>query len=416
MDRKIEKKKWTPKKIIWLSIGGIFAFLILYNLIFGDHSAKFNVQKERISIEEVKEDYFQDYITVTGTVEPISTIFLDAMEGGRVEEIVTEDGTMVKKGDVILRLSNTNLHLEIMNREANLAEQINNLRNTRLSMEQNKLNLTRQLLELDYQLNIQKREYENSKDLFSKKFISDKEFEEEKEYYEYLSKSRELVIENQKADSLFREIQVFQLENSVEQMQLNLKFVRNKLDNLSVKAPVSGLLVSVNAEIGEAKLRGQRLGQIHVLDEFKIHLEIDEHYISRVNTNLIGEFDFTGKTYKLLIKKIYPEVRNGRFRVDLVFSEDVPKRIRTGQTFRVKLELGESKIAILVPRGGFYQSTGGQYIFVIDPSEKFAVKRDIRLGRMNPKYYEVLEGLEPGEKVIVSSYDNFGRAEKLILK
>jgi HlyD family secretion protein len=416
MDRKIEKKKWTPKKIIWLSIGGIFAFLILYNLIFGDHSAKFNVQKERISIEEVKEDYFQDYITVTGTVEPISTIFLDAMEGGRVEEIVTEDGTMVKKGDVILRLSNTNLHLEIMNREANLAEQINNLRNTRLSMEQNKLNLTRQLLELDYQLNIQKREYENSKDLFSKKFISDKEFEEEKEYYEYLFKTRELVIENQKQDSLFRAIQVTQLENSVEQMQLNLKFVRKKLDDLSVKAPVSGLLVSVNAEIGEAKSRGQRLGQIHVLDEFKIRLEIDEHYISRVNANLIGEFDFTGKTYKLRIKKIYPEVRNGRFGVDLVFSEDVPERIRTGQTFRVKLELGESKIAILVPRGGFYQSTGGQYIFVVDPSEKFAVKRDIRLGRMNPKHYEVLEGLEPGEKVVVSSYDNFGRAEKLILK
>ncbi len=416
MDRKIEKKKWTPKKIIWLSIGGIFAFLILYNLILGDHSTKFNVHKERISIEEVKKDFFQDYITVTGTVEPISTIFLDAMEGGRIEEIVTEEGTMVKKGDVILRLSNTNLHLEIMNREANLAEQINNLRNTRLSMEQNKLSLTRQLLELDYKLNIQKREYENSKDLFSKKFISDKEFEEEKEYYEYLFKARDLVIENQKADSLFREIQVAQLENSVEQMQLNLEFVRKKLDNLSVKAPVSGLLVSVNAEIGEAKSRGQRLGQIHVLDEFKIHLEIDEHYISRVNANLIGEFDFTGKTYKLRIKKIYPEVRNGRFGVDLVFSEDVPQRIRTGQTFRVKLELGESKMAILIPRGGFYQSTGGQYIFVIDPSEKFAVKRDIRLGRMNPKYYEVLEGLEPGEKVVVSNYDNFGKAEKLILK
>lgn len=416
MDRKIEKKKWTPKKIIWLSIGGIFVFLILYNLIFGDHSAKFNVQKERISIEEVKKAHFQDYITVTGTVEPISTIFLDAMEGGRVEEIVTEEGTMIKKGDVILRLSNTNLHLEIMNREANLAEQINNLRNTRLSMEQNKLSLTKQLLELDYQLNVQKRDYENSKDLFSKKFISDKEFEEQKEYYEYLFKTRELVIENQKADSLFREIQVAQLENSVEQMQLNLEFVRKKLDNLSVRAPVSGLLVSVNAEIGEAKSSGQRLGQIHVLDEFKIRLEIDEHYISRVHSNLIGEFDFTGKTYKLQIKKIYPEVRNGRFEVDLVFTEDVPERIRTGQTFRIKLELGESKMAILVPRGGFYQSTGGQYIFVIDPSEKFAVKRDIRLGRMNPRYYEVLEGLEPGEQVVISSYDNFGRAEKLILK
>ncbi|NQT65610.1 MAG: efflux RND transporter periplasmic adaptor subunit [FCB group bacterium] len=416
MDRAIEKKNWTPKKILWVSVGGIFAIIILYNLIFGDHTSKFNVQKERISIEEVQNDYFQDYITQTGTVEPISTIYLDAMEGGRVEELLIEEGTMVEKDDVILRLSNTNLHLDVMNREANLAEQMNNLRNTRLSMEQNKLSLKRQLLDLDYQLGIQKRNYQNSKNLFEQNYISDKEFEETEERYAYLMKTRELVIENQKADSLFREIQVAQLENSVDQMQMNLEFVRQKLGNLKVKAPVRGLLVSVNAEIGEAIGSGKRLGQIHVLDEFKIRLEIDEHYISRVNSNLVGEFDFTGTSYGLRIKKIYPEVRNGRFGVDLVFSDNVPEQIRTGQTFRVKLELGESQMALLVPRGAFYQSTGGQYIFVVDPTGKFAVKRDIRLGRMNPRYYELLEGLEAGEKVIISSYDNFGRAEKLILK
>jgi len=416
MDRTIEKKKWPPKKIFWFSLGGIITIIILYNLIFGDHTSKFNVQIERISIEEVKEDYFQDYITQTGTVQPISTIYLDAIEGGRVEELLIEEGTMVEENDIILILSNTNLHLDIMNREANLAEQINNLRNTRLSMEQNRLSLKRQLLDLDYQLGLQKRDYENSINLFKQNYISDKEFEEIEEKYVYLTKTRELVIENQEADSLFREIQVAQLENSVDQMQMNLEFVRQKLDNLKVKAPVRGLLVSVNAEIGEAIGRGQRLGQIHVLDEFKIKLEIDEHYISRVNSNLIGEFDFTGNSYGLRIKKIYPEVRNGRFGVDLVFIDNVPEQIRTGQTFRIKLELGESQMALLVPRGAFYQSTGGQYIFVVDPTGKFAIKRDIRLGRMNPRYYELLEGLDAGERVIISSYDNFGKAEKLILK
>ena len=416
MDRAIEKKKWPPKKIFWFSLGGLLTIIILYNLIFGDHTSKFNVQIERISIEEVQNDFFQDYITQTGTVQPISTIYLDAIEGGRVEELLIEEGTMVEENDVILVLSNTNLHLDIMNREANLAEQINNLRNTRLSMEQNKLSLKRQLLDLDYQLSTQKRNYENSKNLFKQNYISDKEFEETEELYKYLVNTRELVIENQEADSLFREIQVSQLENSVDQMQMNLEFVRQKLENLKVKAPVRGLLVSVNAEIGEAIGRGQRLGQIHVLDEFKIRLEIDEHYISRVNSNLVGEFDFTGTSYGLQIKKIYPEVRNGRFGVDLVFIDNVPEQIRTGQTFRVKLELGESQMALLVPRGAFYQSTGGQYIFVVDPTGKFAIKRDIRLGRMNPRYYELLEGLEAGERVIISSYDNFGRAEKLILK
>ena len=416
MDRVIEKKKWTPKKILLIISGIMVGSLIIFNLFFGDHTSKYNVQKERITISKVQKGHFQDYITQTGAVRPISTIYLDAIEGGRVEELLIEEGTMVDKGDTILRLSNTDLLLDIMNREANLAEQINNLRNTRLLMEQNRLSLKKQMLDLDYQIITQKRDYSNSDKLFSQKYISENEFEESKEKYEYLIKTRELVIENQKADSLFREIQVTQLENSVEQMQMNLEFVRKKIDNLDVKAPVKGLLVSVNAKIGEAIGRGQRLGQIHVLDDFKIRLEVDEHYISRVNSDLIGELKFAGSNYGLKIKKIYPEVRNGRFGVDLVFSDLVPAQIRTGQTFRVKLELGESKVTMLIPRGAFYQSTGGQYIFVLDPTEKFAIKRNIRLGRMNPKYYELLEGLVEGEKIIISNYDNFGKAEKLILK
>jgi len=416
MDRIIEKKKWTIKKVLWLTVGGIIAILIIYNIFWGDRSSKLNVRTERITIEEIKEDFFQDYITITGTVFPIRTVFLDAIEGGRVEEIYIEAGSMVEKGDIILKLSNTNLHLSIMNREASLAEQMNNLRNTRLLMEQNKLGLRRQLLELDYSLSIQEREYENKKDLFEKNFVSDKEFIDIKDRYEYLLNSRELVIENQKQDSIFRAVQVKQLEESVERMEENLALVRRKLDDLNVKALVSGELAFVNAEIGEAKSAGERLGQINVLDSYKIQANIDEHYISRVNINLPGEFVFTNETYKLKTTKIYPEVRNGRFSVDLEFVDNYPQNIRIGQTFRVKLELGQSKVALIVPRGGFFQSTGGQWIYVLDKSESFAEKRDIRLGSMNPRYIEVLEGLEAGEKVVISNYDNFGDADKLILK
>ena len=416
MDRRIEKKKFSTKRILTWGSLGILIILIVYNLIWGDHTAKFNVNKERLTIETIQNDYFQDYITQTGTVEPISIIYLDAMEGGRVEELLIEEGTMVKKDEIILRLSNTNLHLDIMNREANLAEQINSLRNTRLSMEQNRLSLKRQLLDLDYEISSSKRDYENDQTLFEQSYISENDFEATKERFDYLSKTKALVIENQKADSLFREIQVDQLENSVEQMEMNLRFVRQKLENLHLKAPVSGLLVSVNAELGEAISSGQRLGQIHVLEQFKISLEIDEHYITRIHKDLIGSMEFDNLKYQLQIKKIYPEVRNGRFAVDLTFLDSVPANIRTGQTFRIKMELGESKQALLIPRGAFYQSTGGQYIFVIDAEGKTASKRAIRLGRMNPKYYELLEGIKAGEKVITSSYDNFGKAEKLILK
>ncbi|MBN1327518.1 MAG: efflux RND transporter periplasmic adaptor subunit [Candidatus Cloacimonetes bacterium] len=416
MDRIIEKKKWTPKKIIWISSGALFVIVILYSLIFGDHSSKFNVRQERITIAEVTEDFFQDYISVTGTVTPIRTVFLDAMEGGKVEEILLEEGTMIESGQIILRLSNTNLHLNIMNREAELAEQINNLRNTRLLMEQNMLNLKQQILELDYLVLQQQKTYLNNESLFEKKYISEEEFNDSKEHFEYLLKRKELVIESQKQDSLFRKVQIEQLEDSVDRMQENLKLVRQKLENLNVRAPISGELASVNAEIGQAINAGERLGQINDLTSFKIQAEIDEHYISRIKRNLFGEFEFVGETYQVQLKKIYTVVRNGRFSVDLEFVDEVPQNIRTGQTFRVKLELGNPKEALLVPKGGFYQTTGGQWIFVVNESGDYAVKRDIRLGSMNPRFYEVLEGLAAGEKVIVSSYENFGQADKLILK
>jgi len=417
MDRKIEKKKWTTKKIILLVVAVVVIGLVLYSVIWGDHRSKFNVQTDRITIEEAVEDYFQDYITVTGRVVPSRTVYLDAMEGGRVEEAFLEEGSLVEEGDIILRLSNANLYLSIMNREADLADQINNLRSTRLSMEQNKLNLRQQLLEVNYQLEQQQRDYAQKQKLYEQEYISEEDYLRSQEAYQYSLQRQSLVVESQKTDSLFRAIQIEQLENSVTNMEENLGMVRDKLENLNVRAPISGQLVSLNAEIGEAKSQGQRLGEINVVGSYKINMDVDEHYISRINRDLMGEFEFAGGTYQLQVSKIYPEVQNGRFSVDLEFSgEEYPENLRTGQTFRIKLELGESNMALLLPRGGFYQSTGGQYVFVINPDGKSADQREIRLGRMNPRYYEVLEGLEAGERVIISSYTNFGRAEKLILK
>ncbi|MCD6330566.1 MAG: HlyD family efflux transporter periplasmic adaptor subunit [Candidatus Cloacimonetes bacterium] len=416
MDRIIEKKKWPLKKILWVTAGGLFILLILYYIIFADKSSKLRVQEERLTIASVEMGYFQDYITNTGTVEPIRTVYIDALEGGQVEEILIEEGAMVKEGDIILRLSNTNLHLSIMNREASLAEQINNLRNTRLLMEQNKLDLKSQLIEINYAIIQAKREYEQIQELYKQNFRSKDEYQNAKEYYEYLLTKKDLLIESQKQDSLFRDVQISQLEESVLRMEDNLNLVRKKLESLDVRAPVNGQLTSLNAEIGESKGAGQRLGQINVLDSYKINAQIDEHYISRVQRGLIGEFEYSNKTYKLELTKIYPEVRNGQFSIDMEFIDDLPQNMRIGQTFRIKLELGAPKESLLIPRGGFYQSTGGQWIFVVDESGNNAYKRDIRLNRYNPKYYEVIEGVEEGERVIVSSYETFGDVDVLILK
>ncbi len=417
MDRKIEKKfKFFSKKTLWISITSIIVLLVAYNLVFGDKSSKLNVEIEKISISEIKRDVFQDYIAVIGTVEPIQTIYLDAIENGRVEEIIREEGSMVKEGDPIIRLSNDNLILEISNTEAAVTRAVNELRNARLLMIQQQLNSESKIIETELLLKMQERAYKNNKLLYEQNHISYEEFEQSKEQYEASQRTIKLLKEIQYQDSIFRAVQVESLESSVSSLTKNLEIIKGRLDNLNIRAPVDGELATLNPEIGEVVNYGTRIGTINILDSYKLRVEIDEHYIARVSKGLTGDCDFASTPYPAVIKKIYPEVQNGRFYADMIFTKDTPPQIKIGQTSRIKLELGESKEAILIPRGGFYQSTGGQWVYVIDPSGVFAYKRDISIGRQNPRYYEVLGGLDVGEQVIVSSYDNFGDVDKLILK
>ncbi len=416
MDRKITKKRWNAKRIIIFSFATLLIFLVFYQLILGDSSSKLNVERERITVSKVTRGPFREYIPVTGAVIPIKTVYLDAVEGGRVAKRFVEAGTMVKKGDPILELENTNLLLDIMFREAELFQASNNLRNTRLAMEQNRLNLRGELIDLNYRLKALKREYERNKELVRKNLISKETFEQSRDEYEYNQKRKELAIESYKQDSLFRKIQIGQLEASLNRMGKNLEVAKQKLDNLVIRAPISGHLTALNAEIGESKSVGERLGQVDVLDGFKVRAAIDEYYLPRINRNQEGAFDFAGETYRLTIDKIFPEITNGRFDVDMQFIGAEPDGIRRGQTVHIRLELGDLEEAVLLARGGFYQKTGGQWVYVLDEDENVAVKRSIRTGRMNPRVFEILSGLEPDEKVITSSYENFGDNDKLILK
>ena len=416
MDRKIERKHGLTRKTLWYIIGGALFITILSIIIFGDKSSKYNLDVSRVTIETVKKDVFQDYITVQGTVEPISTIYLDSVEGGRVEEILIEEGSMVKKGDIIISLSNDNLLLEITNNEAQVVRAINELRTARLQMDQQKLAYQQQIINLRTSVGQEKRVFENNKLLFAQDHISREEFERSKEAYESNKKLLDLVALNYKNDSVYRSIQISSLESSVESMEESMRIIRRRLDNLNVKATVDGQLANLNPEVGEIVRYGDRVGTINVLDSYKLRVEIDEHYIARISVGLTGDCDFAGSPYKGEIKKTYPEVQGGRFAVDMEFIEEIPEQIRIGQTSRIRLQLGESKEGILLSKGGFYQTTGGQWVFVIDPSGEFAVKRDISIGRQNPRYYEVLDGLEPGEQVIVSSYQNYADHDKLILK
>ncbi|HPX06111.1 MAG TPA: HlyD family efflux transporter periplasmic adaptor subunit [Tenuifilaceae bacterium] len=417
MDRVIEKKKWTLKKVLWIGGGSALVLLIGYYLIFGDKSSRLNVEVDKITIEEVKEDLFRDYITVIGTVAPIQTIYLDATESGsRVEEIVKEEGSKVKQGDVIVRFSNTSLILDISNNEANVSRTTNELRSTRLQMEKQTLETRSQLLDLMFNLKEKERTFRNNEKLFQQNHISREEYERSKEAFELTSEKISLFRESWKQDSMFRLTQLRTLEDDAERLQKNLVVVRKRLEALEFRAPVSGELAALNLEVGQVIGMGTRMGTIHVLDSYMLKVDIDEHYISRIVRGLYGQCEFAGSKFKGEIKKVYPEVRNGRFTVDMVFTDDVPSSIRIGQTSRINLELGESQKAVLIPRGGFYQSTGGQWIFVVDPSGSFATKRNIRINRQNPRHYEVVEGLVPGEKVIVSSYDNFGNVDKLVLE
>jgi len=416
MDKAIPKKKGLQKKHIGYIVFGLVIIVLFYMAFFTDRTSTYKVEKDKLIIETVIEDQFNDYITVPGTVEPISIIFLDAQEGGRVEEILIEEGSMVKKGDIILRLSNPDLYLNILDSEAQLAEKENFLRNTQVTMEQERISIKRELISLKYDIERKERIYRQNSVLIKDSLISREEFIRSREDLDMALSSRELFLERERQDSIFRSVQVETLKANLENMRRNLALVRQRVDNLNVKATVDGQLGLLVPEIGQSISRGANMGQINVLTSYKVTAQIDEHYIDRVRTQLTATIDRQGSLFNLVVRRVYPEVRNGTFEIDMVFPDSMPDNIRTGQTYYTSLQLGQPKVSVMVPIGGFFQETGGQWIFVLDPSESFATRRNISVGRKNPKYYEVLEGLQPGEKVIVSGYETFGKNEKLVFK
>jgi len=416
MDKAIPKKTGIQKKHFGYLAIGIAIVVLIYMAFFADRTSTYKVEKDKLIIETVTEDQFNDYITVPGTVEPITIIFLDAQEGGRVEEKLIEEGSMVKKGDIILRLSNPDLHLNILDSEAQLAEKENFLRNTQINMEQQRLQIKRDLVNLKYDIARKERNYQQNVVLMKDDLISREEFIRSKEDLDMARQSKELAIERQKQDSVFYAANINTMTTNLDNMRKNLQLVRDRAENLNVRAPVDGQLGLLTPEIGQSIQRGANMGQINVLTSYKVTAQIDEHYIDRVRTQLDANLDRQGNKFNLVVRRVYPEVRNGTFEIDMVFKDTMPDNIRTGQTYYTSLQLGQPKVSVLVPIGGFFQETGGQWIFVLDPTESFATKRNISIGRKNPKYYEVLEGLKAGEKVIVSGYETFGKNEKLILK
>ena len=416
MDRIIEKEKGLKPKTIILIIASLAVVALIVKLILMSGTSTFRAEKDKVTISDVESGSFKDYISLIGTVEPIKTIFLDVDEGGKVTEKIIDEGEMVKKGDVIFRMVNNDLNLQILNTESQLAYQSNELRNTLIGMEQQKISNKQQLLNIDYELIRLKRNYEQNNSLYEKGFVSKEVYLTSKDNYELAERDRELRFERMVQDSIFRENQKLSMNSSLKNMQQNLAMVRQRLDDLNVKAPADGQLGSLDVEIGQSINRGQRIGQLHILDNFKVVAEVDEHYIDRVRRDLQASFERQDKQFAIEVMKVYPEVRDGRFEVDLKFSNETPDNLRTGQTYQLKLELGQPIDAILLPRGGFFQSTGGQWVFVVDKDGNTATKRNIRIGRQNPLYYEVLEGLAPGEKVITSSYEIFGTNDKVELK
>lgn len=416
MDKVIEKKKGIrPKHILW-ALGTLAFAFILYKVVFSETGSTFRAEKDKLTISTVEDGLFNDYITVIGNVEPITTIYLDAIESGQVEERFIEEGTMVQKGDVILRLENRQLYQTILNSEASLAEKENYLRNTRINFETELIQSRKNLLDSRYRLNRKKRAFEQMEALFKDQLISREDFLQAKEDFEYEGNMLEINKVKAKNDSLIRVTSMQSLETDLGKMRQMLVLVRERLDNLNVKAPVDGQLGMLEAEIGQRINEGQRIGQVNVLNNFKINALIDEHYIDRVVRDLPASLERNGSNFNLKVRKVYPEVRNGQFEIDMVFEGTSPDNIRTGQTYHIKLELGESAKATMLSRGGFFQSTGGQWVYVLNADGTEATKRNVRIGKQNPQYYEVLEGLTPGEQVITSGYEMFGANDRIVLK
>lgn len=416
MDIQLEKKKGLkPKHYAYIALGAILLFLV-WKMAFGSSLATYRTEKDKLTVSQVERGKFDDYITINGYVAPIATIYMDAYEGGRVSEKLIEEGAMVKKGDIILKLENQSLYEQILASESNLALKQNDLRSTKLTFDSRQVEGKKSLATAEYELHRYKRNFEQNEELFKDGLISKEEYLKSQEDYELSQKQYEIVKVQTEQDDQLRKTSLAGLDTDLERMKQTLAMVYKRLDHLNVKAPADGQLGYLDAEIGQSIAQGQRIGQINVLTDYKIEADIDEHYIDRVKRDLVASFERNGTDYPLKIRKVYPEVRNGKFKVDLVFTGDKPETIRSGQSYNIRLQLGESSEALLLPKGGFFQSTGGQWVFVVSPNGDEAIKRNIRIGKQNSRYYEVLEGLEPNEKVITSNYDTFGDAERIVLK
>jgi len=416
VDRVIQKKRWNSKKI--LTIAGIVAIagLIAASLYFTSGKSRLNVDTERITISEIKKGSFQEFIPVNGIVLPVTTIYLDATEGGRVEEKYVDDGTMMVKGQPILRLSNTDLELGLVTQQTNVYNLLTQMQISRNAAQQNTVNKLNQMTDVESQLKEAERIYNLNKHLYAQKAIGLQEFKQSENNYNYYSQKQNLTKQILKQDSSSNDQQLTQARQSYEGSQNALNVMRKKVGDLIVRAPIDGQLTSLDAEIGQNKNKGERLGQLDVTSGFKVRADIDEHYISRIFPGLVGNFTLSDKTYELVIKKVYTQVTNGRFQVDMEFVDKEPKGIRRGQTLQVRLALGDETEAILLAKGGFFQQTGGNWIFKVSENGAMAYKTDIQLGRQNPDYYEVLQGLKPGDKVVTSSYENYGTMQELVLK
>ncbi len=419
MDKVIEKKKgiaaaFTTKAVKWWGLGA-FVILVAALILTGRRSV-LRVDGSSILTATARRGEFSDYIRVNGQVQPMTTVQLSPSEGGNVQKIVAEEGSHVNKGDVIVILGNENLDMQILNSEAELAEKENILRNTMISMEQQKLSVRQERLSLQIEVRRALRAYEQNKALYKEKLIAREEYLKASEDYELACDKLELVTDRERQDSLYRSVQIAQMHESLENMRLNMNMIRRRKDNLSVKAPISGELGLLDVELGQSVAAGAKIGQINNLDSYKIEAQIDEHYIDRVTPGLEATFERQNEKYSAVIRKVYPEVRDGKFKADFRFDGQQPENIRTGQTYYLNLQLGQSAEAILIPRGSFYQSTGGKWVYVLNADGTKATKRSIRIGRQNPQYYEVIEGLDSGDRVIISSYDSFGDKDELVIR
>lgn len=418
MDKIIEPKKgWARvfcKKA--LPYWGIAILIILIaSMLLRNNVSTMRVNTETITISEVKSGLFNDYVRVTGQVLPMTTMQISPLETGVVKEIYIEEGAKVKAGDPILLLSNENLNLQILNAEADLAEKDNMLRNTLISMEQQKLTNQQDILQLEIDVRRYLRTYKSQKQLYADNLISKEDYLRAEEDYSLAKDRLNLVKHRAVQDSLYRSIEVKQMQESLDNMRLHMMMIRKRKDNLLVKAPINGELGLLDVVLGQSVAEGSKIGQINNLSSYKIEAQFDEHYIDRITTGLEADFERQNENFRAVIRKVYPEVRDGKFKADFKFSGEQPDNIRSGQTYYMNLQLGQPEKAILIPRGSFYQNTGGQWIYVISKNGKEAYKREIRIGRQNPQYYEVVDGLKPGDKVITSSYDNFGNNERLVL-